>query len=268
MIKGRTDSLAERVAEVFSTSQAVSLPIDRQADESVTLYSEDYQSLLPNRWLRTQAVDILIKLLLQREREEMSKIHASKSEFGSAASRLLVRTMDAFVVTLIMTDQEDYILESLEPLQLFSPATKYLLIPLNTEYCSGNHWLLGLLIREDHDYTLLVFDSGPGSSIGLDLCKRLQLLHRVLTKSEMQITLVLAENIPFQSNGFDCGIYTVGYAEYILKEIVNGLEENSSSLSFDSFNSKYKYLLANSTHSRERYREMLEQQILKAAATG
>lgn len=33
---------------------------------------------------------------------------------------MYVRSIDAFVVTLIMTDQEDYILESLEPLNLFS----------------------------------------------------------------------------------------------------------------------------------------------------
>lgn len=55
--------------------------------------------------------------------------------------------MDAFVVTLIMTDQENFVLESLEPLGLFSEQTKYLLIPLNTENSSGSHWLLGLLIR-------------------------------------------------------------------------------------------------------------------------
>lgn len=74
--------------------------------------------------------------------------------------------MDAFVVTLIMTDQEDFVLESLEPLGLFSKQTKYLLIPLNTENSSGSHWLLGLVIREEDHFTLTIFDSGSSYQVG------------------------------------------------------------------------------------------------------
>ena len=68
--------------------------------------------------------------------------------------------MDAFVVTLIMTDQEDFILQSLEPLGLFDNNTKYLLIPVNTENASGSHWLLALLIHKEGKYFLKIFNSG------------------------------------------------------------------------------------------------------------
>jgi hypothetical protein len=108
----------------------------------------------------------------------------------SEAPRTLLKVMDAFIVTLIMTDQEDFILESLAPLDLFSESTKYLIIPLNTEFGSGSHWLLGLLVNRHKKYSLVVFDSGSGGDIGKELCIRLQRLYSVLKKEEMEVELV------------------------------------------------------------------------------
>jgi Ulp1 family protease len=39
----------------------------------------------------------------------------------------------------------------------------------------------------------------------------------------MEIRLSKGSNVPYQSNNWDCGIFTIGFAEYILKEIVNEL---------------------------------------------
>jgi hypothetical protein len=65
--------------------------------------------LLPYRWLRTQAVDILIKLLLEQYRADLQKALVTKGEAGDD-HRSYLRVLDAFVATLIMTDQEDYVL--------------------------------------------------------------------------------------------------------------------------------------------------------------
>jgi hypothetical protein len=59
------DEKQQIVAKIFQQSPAISITICTENNESVTLYKEDYQSLLPYRWLRTQAVDVLIKLLLE-----------------------------------------------------------------------------------------------------------------------------------------------------------------------------------------------------------
>lgn len=107
-----------RVGEIFSTQPAISLSISEE--ESVTLYREDYESLLPYRWLRTQAVDVLIKLLLEQCRAELRRVWVGRGKVCSEGHRWLLRTVDAFVATLIMTDQEDFILESLAPLDLFA----------------------------------------------------------------------------------------------------------------------------------------------------
>jgi Ulp1 family protease len=50
-----------------------------------------------------------------------------------------------------------------------------LLIPINTEFASGNHWLLGVLVRqEEARYFLVIFNSGAGGEIGVELSARLQ----------------------------------------------------------------------------------------------
>ena len=61
-----------------------------------------------------------------------------------------------------------------------------------------------------------------------------------------------------QSNNYDCGIYCIGFAEYTLKEIVNGLDEQKTELRLDRMSTNYKYLLGNSGLARERYRRVLE----------
>lgn len=73
--------------------------------------------------------------------------------------------MDAFVVTMLMTYDEESILQSLAPLELFSQNTECLLIPINTENAYGSHWMLGCFLngkfkgRETED-VLVMFDSG------------------------------------------------------------------------------------------------------------
>lgn len=107
------DEQQQRVAQIFQEKPAISITICPKTDESVTLYYEDYQSLLPYRWLRTQAVDVLIKLLLEQYRADLRKALEAKGELPGDGHRRYLRVLDAFVATLIMTDQEDYILESL-----------------------------------------------------------------------------------------------------------------------------------------------------------
>ena len=51
--------------------------------------------------------------------------------------------VDLFVVTMLMTYDDEVVLKSLEGLELFSEKTKYLVIPVNTENANGSHWLLG-----------------------------------------------------------------------------------------------------------------------------
>ena len=70
----------------------------------------------------------------------------------------------------------------------------------------------------------------------------------------------MGKNIPLQTNNYDCGIFTVGFAEYILKEIEGELEENRE-IRLDRLKSDYKYLLGNSTMARERYRRMVEEKL-------
>lgn len=56
--------MQEIVRKMFEGQQTVSICVNKEENESVTFYKEDYESLLPYRWLRTQAVDLLIKLQL------------------------------------------------------------------------------------------------------------------------------------------------------------------------------------------------------------
>ena len=63
-----------------------------------------------------------------------------------------------------------------------------------------------------------MFDSGQGGTVmGKTLRQKLQNLHKVLKGDQIEIDLFPAKNIPFQTNNYDCGIFTVGFAEYVLK---------------------------------------------------
>ena len=57
-------------------------------------------------------------------------------------------------------------MDSLEPLNIFSNNTKYLIVPLNSDNTTGYHWVLALLIREHYGYKMVIFDSG-GSDLGM-----------------------------------------------------------------------------------------------------
>ena len=48
---------------------------------SVSVYRKDYCSMLDGQWLRTQAVDVLIKLLLEDALLEVGKIYAGRGIF-------------------------------------------------------------------------------------------------------------------------------------------------------------------------------------------
>jgi hypothetical protein len=77
-------------------------------------------------------------------------------------------------------------LESLATLDLFSESTKYLIIPLNTEFGSGSHWLLGLLVNRHKKYKSTQRLRG---GIGKELCIRLQRLYSIFKKEEMEVKL-------------------------------------------------------------------------------
>jgi len=62
-----------------------------------------------------------------------------------------VKMIDLFVVTMLMTYDDEPILKSLEGLELFSSHTKYLIIPINTENANGSHWMLGCFRNGNFD---------------------------------------------------------------------------------------------------------------------
>ena len=99
--------------------------------------------------------------------------------------------VDLFVVTMIMTYDDEAILKSLEGLQLFSRDTQYLLIPINTENANGSHWMLGCFRNGQFEGAntksqLTMFDSGGSpSALGKSLKRKLEQLYKVLTEKEL-----------------------------------------------------------------------------------
>lgn len=57
---------------------SVSVPINPSYDITCSLYLKDYQSVRPFQWLRTQAIDILLKLLLERALTEIGKVYVAR----------------------------------------------------------------------------------------------------------------------------------------------------------------------------------------------
>lgn len=68
--------------EAIFKEGSVSVPINRNYDISCSLYLKDYESMLPFQWLRTQAIDILLKLLLERTLTEIGKIYAARGNIA------------------------------------------------------------------------------------------------------------------------------------------------------------------------------------------
>lgn len=91
--------------------------------------------------------------------------------------------------------------------------------------------------------------------------QRLQLFYSAVYEQKLEIEVCEAEGIAKQSNGYDCGVFVIGFSEYMLLEIVEELEEEQP-LRLNQLCGKYKYLLSNSTLARERYRKMLEAKLI------
>lgn len=70
----------------------------------------------------------------------------------------------------------------------------------------------------------MIFNSGAGGEIGVELSARLQYLYLILKKEKVKIEVGFAENILWQSNGHDCGVFTVGFSEYVMNEVVKHIE--------------------------------------------
>lgn len=110
---------------------------------------------------------------------------------------------------------------------------------------------------------LVIFDSGHGSgAVGSLLGARLANLYKILEGEAGEVEVFSAGNILYQNNSYDCGIFTVGFAEYVLKELVCQLDEGGP-LHLDRLATQFKYLLGNSGMARDRYRGMLEGQLVK-----
>jgi Ulp1 family protease len=76
-----------------------------------------------------------------------------------------------------------------------------------------------LIRQEEGKYSLVIFNSGAGGEIGIELMARLQHLYFILRKEQVKIEVSFAENVLWQTNGYDCGVFTVGFSEYVMKEV-------------------------------------------------
>lgn len=70
----------------------------------------------------------------------------------------------------------------------------------------------------------MIFNSGAGGEIGVELSARLQHLYLILKKEYVKIEVSFAVNVLWQSNGYDCGVFTVGFSEYVMKEVLKHIE--------------------------------------------
>ena len=167
------------IFHLFATEPVQSIVYDPENQSSMSLYLQDYQSLLPYQLLTTTALDLLLKILIQQAKNRIKHLAVS-SEQKLVYSEEYVRGIDGFVATLIMNEEQPLILDSLQPLNIFSNNTKYLLVPLNSDNQTGYHWVLTLLIRVSFGYKMIIFDSGGsdlGMLIGSAFAKKLKELH-------------------------------------------------------------------------------------------
>ena len=66
--------------------------------------------MLPQVWLRTQAIDLIMKILHQNYVRQISKIYASKGTHCQKDPYNYVKVVDAFVATIIMTNSDRAVL--------------------------------------------------------------------------------------------------------------------------------------------------------------
>jgi Ulp1 family protease len=97
---------------------------------------------------------------------------------------------------------------------------------VNTELQQGQHWLLALL-KNGHfrnlnsHHQLYLFDSGwSGPSVANTIRERLQHFESVVSEQSLKVRVCEVEKVPKQNNGYDCGVFAVGFCEYILLEMV------------------------------------------------
>jgi len=121
------------------------------------------------------------------------------------------------VTQLVKMSEPGEISVFLEPLE--APYKDYILLPVNDHESSsagGTHWSLLVFSRLDRKW--FHYDSLPGTNEGAARC----LVSRLNRYLERTATLVKAA-CTRQSNGFDCGLFTLLNAQYAVARAGAGL---------------------------------------------
>ncbi|KAJ3032714.1 hypothetical protein HDV00_007190 [Rhizophlyctis rosea] len=179
------------------------------------LMRHDFRMLRPGRWLNDKVVDDYIKMISQRAKDEPLR-YPDLFCYGTKLMEWYNKKADGDYMAVRTWNRKNDIF-----------AKDLVFIPY---HCDGNHWIL--MVVRPKAKKLFYFDSlKQQRSVEVDAVKRF-LCDEFDDKKKANLvwakgnekpnpgewTVHPARNIPRQCNTWDCGIYTILYAEYLSRE--------------------------------------------------
>ena len=203
-----TDAAKKTNNEIFTKKQYVNEP-NKKSNENlientvVNLTESDVETIMDEKWLNDNVIAYVFNKLQQKHDSFQKNI-------------LFVKPA---VTQLIKASTDDKNTEmTIEDLRL--KKVDWVFFPLNNNLGDregGSHW--SLLVYQTNGNTFYHFDSISGMNN-----RSVAMIIKKLIKNEYKIPEVKYVKCPRQKNGYDCGPFTLMFADNIAKNIKEGVE--------------------------------------------
>uniref|UniRef100_A0A6B2LHV5 Ubiquitin-like protease family profile domain-containing protein n=1 Tax=Arcella intermedia TaxID=1963864 RepID=A0A6B2LHV5_9EUKA len=178
--------------------------------EDTTIYQSDLDLCANPRWLNDRVIAFYFDYLNSQLQE----------------SKLKLKFINPSVVMMINILPTETLKEEFASLDL--PAADLIFIPINDKTdleaeIGGSHWSLLVWIKKDEKFYTFDSYSGANNQIARRTAYRFSQL-----VSNKSVPTVQTGRAPCQTNGYDCGVYTIVFAEWIATHYPVDLDQISS----------------------------------------
>ncbi|KIY52363.1 hypothetical protein FISHEDRAFT_56093 [Fistulina hepatica ATCC 64428] len=213
-------------AESRKVSTHMSLKIRAYKAPSIAaLSTDDLNRLLPGQWLSDEIVNFFV-----------NKWSASQSDVHFLSTFFYVKFVEREMSDVEKKEQlARWFKEPLDVAEVGSQPnlpSKGFVIPLHRDADDGKHWRVGRITFGDNTGTIRIYDSMTMfrglrelKQIAANLMNLMNLLVKIKGWSDVENWNidVDSQGVPYQSNGVDCGVYSIMYMWHsLLADTING----------------------------------------------
>ncbi|KAL3634582.1 hypothetical protein CASFOL_021636 [Castilleja foliolosa] len=178
-------------------------------NSNIDISGENLQCLRPGAWLNDEVINLYLELLKEREKREPQKF-LNCHFFNTFFYKKIISNGYNFQAVRRWTMQRKLGYNLLDCEKIFVPIHK------------GNHWCLAIINKKDKKFQYLDSLGGVDSQVMSVLAR--YYVDEVKDKTGKDINVEswdeeFVTNLPYQENGFDCGMFMIKYVDFYSRDI-------------------------------------------------